>query len=94
MTYTSWIGTTYVCLSHKNILKTSQIYLEKNWTSLQNLVCCLAHQTGPGHAEKVETQVFLARVSDRSSVHRTTYAETMFSEQLCSERLEQLESNV
>jgi hypothetical protein len=72
MTYNSWIVFRYACLSPRNILKSSQIKLEKNWTSLQNLVCCLVDWTGPvGHrtvwVENAKTWNFQAGTPDRSN---------------------------
>jgi hypothetical protein len=65
------------------MLKYSQINLEKNWTNLQKSVCCLAHRTGPMvHqtvcAEKAKTWLLPAGTPDRSGVHRTIYAESMY----------------
>jgi hypothetical protein len=63
LAYTSWIANRYVCLSLRNILKTSKIHLKKIWRSFQKLGCYLAHQTM--YADKAQTQTLPARALDQ-----------------------------
>jgi hypothetical protein len=62
MTYTSWKVYRYVCLSHRNILKTSQDHLKNIWARKKNLVYTQAHWTSgaPDHVRReAEPQLFL-----------------------------------